>query len=250
MYKKMKKSPNYLLLMPVVAVVALLIGATLKISFSKTNIPVNTDVIVKAASGNVSPNQTSPTPMPDNQVPHYAPAMQTVSAKSIKMSVSNFSVENGHVFVDACYDMPGNNVWDINAATLQYGTKSTSDFSVREISISIGKNKNAKGARCLNLDFQVDPTGDFSNLNLTIGNIGMIAPQEGHECETYQARINDDVSVANSGIKVACEQSPSGSQIRVLAKPISITDDNANKIVFKAMNGEIDGNWKFSVNLK
>jgi hypothetical protein len=182
--------------------------------------------------------------------PQYLPVTQSQQMQGVEFTASNFHTQDNHVFVDVCYDLPGNDVWDVNMATLQYGDKSTSDFAVNEFFVDVAKDNKQKGSRCLSLDFYgVDPGGNFSTLKLMVGNIGQIPPTEGHECEGYLGRINNNTKVLELGIEVACEQLPYGSQINVMKKPNSMSDEDANTWVAQAMYGQVNGPWEFTVTL-
>jgi hypothetical protein len=105
-----------------------------------------------------------------------------INLQGIKFTASNFFTADNHVYADVCYDLPGKDIWDIHAATLQYGQHTTGDFAVSETSIDIAKDGPQNGRRCLRLDFyNLESDPDLSLLTLTIGNTGQIPPMKGHE---------------------------------------------------------------------
>jgi len=244
----MKIYPNFkfVTLLIITAIVALATSGILKFGVSKVigNMP-NEERVAHAQQAD---NQHKPTPTASVlQTAQYLPASQEQETNEIKFTVSNFFVENNHVFADVCYDLPGKNVWDINAATLQYGQNSTNDFAMNETSITMGTDVK-KGYRCFRMDFyNIAPNADFTSLTLTIGNIGQIAPMEGFECQEYTARINSNPKAAAAGIKVACEQSPYGVNIQLTEKSSSVSEDEANSIINEAMFNQVNGPWVFTV---
>lgn len=246
-----KKIPQ-ILLVAMVVVFALSLGAALKSVLTHSNIDLgNGDLVVQAqqSSDEARPveEKTTPTP-PVLQKSQYLPASQTQQAQGITFTASNFHAEKNHVFVDVCYDLPGKDVWDVNAATLYYGENETGNFAVHETSIDVAKDKPQKGFRCLRLDFyDIKADADLSNLTLVIGNIGQIAPAEGHECEEYLVRINENMKITEAGIEVVCDQSPSGTQIKFVSSRNHLSEEDANQIILEAMFNQVNGNWTFMV---
>lgn len=228
------------------AIFALATGIALKFGVSKaTGSTLNKEQTVHAQQ---TDNQHKATPTVSvMQSAQYLPVSQEQKTNGIKFTVSNFFVENDHVFADVCYDMPGKSVWDINAATLQYGQTATGDFAVNETSITMETDVK-KGYRCLRLDFyNITPNADLSSLTLTIGNIGQIAPMEGFECQEYTARIHSNLKANAAGIKVACEQFPYGVQVRLVEKTSTLSEEEANTIISEAMFNQVNGPWVFTV---
>ncbi|MEW6285056.1 MAG: hypothetical protein AB1509_02410 [Chloroflexota bacterium] len=225
---------------------ALTLGMTIKATLEHSNIEPSGDSVVQAQQPN---NQNKPTPTPSNaQKPQYLPVTQSQNVQGIKFTASNFSAADNHVFVDVCYDLPGKDVWDINAAALQYGSFSTGDFAVSETSIDLAQGRPQNGYRCMRLDFyNLEPNADVSSLTLSIGNIGQIPPMEGHECEGYLARINSNARIAEKGIEAVCEQSPYGVQIKVAKNPQGIPAEEADRLISEAMFNQVNGPWVFTV---
>lgn len=247
----MKKKSKFLQAFLTTATLALFLGAMFKLGLSVYNFKVDNGNLVAQAQPNTaffSPNENKATPtLSTIQQSQYIPETQSQNSQDIKMTVSNFYVEGNHVFVDVCYDLPGKDIWDINIATLEYGGKSTGNFAVEETSIDIAKDKPTQGIRCLRLDFyDIDANADFSSFTLTIVQLGQISPAEGHECEEFLARINSNEKVNESGIKVVCEQHPSGTQIKTDYKPDNISDEDANILIYDAMFNLVNGDWVFT----
>ena len=243
---KTYQSFKFATILIITAVVALATGGILKFGISKiTGTMPNKEQAVHAQQVD---NQHKPTPTASIiQATQYLPASQEQKTNGIKFTVSNFFVENNHVFTDVCYDLPGKNIWDINAATLQYGQLSTGDFAVSETSITM-ETDIEKGYRCLRLDFyNISPNADLSSLTLTVGNIGQISPMEGFECQEYTARIHSNLKAVAAGIKVACEQSPSGVNVQLIEKSSALSENEANIIISEAMFNQVNGPWVFTV---
>lgn len=245
-----KKIPQ-ILLIAMAAIFAVSSGAALKLGLVRSDINLGYgDSVVQAQQNDeTGPVEKKPTPTPSVfQESQYLPASQTQQAQGITFTASNFHAEKNHVFVDVCYDLPGKDVWDVNAATLYYGENETGNFAVHETSIDVAKDKPQKRFRCLRLDFyDVKADADLSNLTLVIGNIGQIAPAEGHECEEYLVRINENQKIAEAGIEVICDQSPGGTQIKLVSSGNKLSEEEANQIIVDAMFNQVNGDWTFVV---
>lgn len=248
----MKKIHNSLSKLITTAIVALILGVAFKVGLSIYNFNANNGNLIVYAQPNLPPllpneNKAPPTPSVVQQS-QYLPETQSQNSQGIKVTVSNFYVEENHVFVDVCYDLPGKDVWDINTATLEYDGNSTGNFAVNETSIDLALDKPQNGIRCLRLDFyDIQSNSDLSTLTLTIGNLGQIAPMEGRECEGYLARINTNEKIKESEIEVTCEQSPSSAEVKVKNKPDDLSEEEVNALIAEAMFNQVSGNWVFTV---
>lgn len=247
---KASKNPKNWLVLTGIAVIALTLGMFLKLGFSTAGASVNDEIAAQAQQNEVVQEKIPTATASVTEKDQYLPASQSQKVQGIKFTASNFYFQDNHVFVDVCYDLPGNDIWDVNMATLQYGDRATSDFAVNEFFVDLPKDINSKGSRCLKLDFyDIDTKSDLSTLTLIIENIGQIAPAEGHECEGYLNRIKNNPNVSQSGIKVTCDQLPGSSQVKIVKKPSAMSDDDANAILNQAMVGQVNGPWQFTVAL-
>ncbi|MBI3243989.1 MAG: hypothetical protein HYZ49_17035 [Chloroflexi bacterium] len=168
----------------------------------------------------------------------------------VEFTASDFYQEAGRVFANVCYQLPGKGVWDINAVTLKYANGETSNLWVHETSIELASANGQPGRRCVTLEFdEIPPQADLSTLSLSIGSIGLIPPLEGHECEEYNARLQNAPSLNKLGIKAQCKQQDGGAQVAIISKPASMSIDDANVTIAKAVSGWIDGPWTFTGSL-
>lgn len=248
MLKISEKTTNKILILITIAVTAFAAGILLRIGFADSKLSANSDMVAQAQENEAVFEKRSTATPSVAQIPNYVPESQTQQTQGINFTASNFYVDSGHVFADVCYDLPGNDVWDINMATLSYGGKSTSNFAVNEISINVANDNQSKGSRCLKLDFyDVEANSDFSTLTLIVGNIGQIAPPEGRECEGYLGRIQASSGISELGIEVTCEQFQGDSQVLLTKKPATMSDEEANALIAQAMYGQVTGPWEFTV---
>ncbi|MCC6568525.1 MAG: hypothetical protein IT315_04750 [Anaerolineales bacterium] len=249
MLKTSKKS-NRLVRVVFLAIVAMSLGIFLKLGLGIVGISASDDSVAQAQQNEMFAKQDAVVAPSVIEQPQYVPESQSLQARGLKFTASGFRFQNNHVFVDVCYDLPGNDIWDINMATLQYGDRSTSDFAVNEFFIEIAKDNKSKGSRCLNLDFyNIEPDSDVSTLKLIVGSLGRIPPLEGHECEGYQSRIKASSKISEFGIEVTCNQLQGGTQIVLSKRSESISDEEANALIIQAMYGQVDGPWEFTVTL-
>lgn len=232
------------------ALFVVLVGTIFQFGLNNTSTIIDKDIQTQKHSDQLDTQAKPATSVPAASKAIYLPETQSKVLYGLEFTASNFIVDADQVYVDVCYDLPGKAVWDINQAALEYGSSSTSDFSVQETSIDLAEGKPNNGIRCLKLNFAVTPGADVSQLTLKIKNIGQVPPAEGKECDEFLSRINANDRVKNAGVEVACEQLEMGSNIKVVSKPAELSEDEANQLINHAMHNLYDGDWVFTVTRK
>lgn len=199
---------------------------------------------------------------------------QTVNG--IEVTATNFRREGNQVKADICFVVQDTSDWSIWKASLTYVTngKSTevSDFGgipieLREFPVSgqqrvikfgAGGEKNVHsepavagqmGRRCDTLYFEVPVEVDLSSLKLTIHSIGAY-PREGEACDSYLKKVQKALDARQVGIKLKCIEESWGSSIKVINKPVSMSQDEAEMIAFSDEFFTIKGPWVFITSVK
>lgn len=171
------------------------------------------------------------------------------TANGVEFTASNFVVRHSQLYANVCYQQPGMGVWDVHAATLDYRTGSTSNLAVHETYLYLASEAGQMGRRCLALEFELPSQADLARLTLTVHKIRMVAPAEGRECAVYSARLEQALSVREAGITAECMQQPGGVQMRVVTRPESISQAEAEALIGRAISGEVEGPWVFTDDL-
>jgi hypothetical protein len=167
----------------------------------------------------------------------------------VEFTASNFVLRHSQLYANVCYQQPGMGVWDVNAATLDYRTGRTSNLAAHETYLYLASEAGQMGRRCLALEFEIPSEADLAHLTLTVHKIGMVAPAEGRECAVYTARLEQALAVRQMGITAECLQQPGGVQMRIVTRPESVSEAEAEALVGKAISGEIEGPWVFTDDL-
>lgn len=243
-----------------IGLTVLLFGIVIKSALADTSTPVS-EQVAKAESDIAPILQESvdqvPLQSPDqviNQEANKPLSLEenslTTQVKSqtlngIEFTISNYRRLANHFFVDVCYDLPGPGVWDINGATLLYGSIKTSNYAFREISLQVATDTAQIGRRCANLDFPEIFTSDESKtFTLDIEWIGLTEPSEGQECEEYMARGKD--VLAQQGIVLQCNAEPGYFGLTVASKPDSMSQAQVDELISTIIFGKIKGPWTFN----
>jgi hypothetical protein len=199
---------------------------------------------------------------------------QTVNG--IEVTATNFRREGSQVKADVCFVTLDNSDWIIWSVSLKYAKNGkpteVSDFGTtpielrefpvngqqRVITFGAGGEKNVHsepaatgqmGRRCDTLYFEVPVEADLSNLNLTIHSIGA-SPDEGEACTFYLDKVQKALDVRKTGIKLQCTEESWGSSVTVVSKPASMSQEEADRIVFSDEFFTIKGPWTFATSVK
>lgn len=235
-------------------------------SASKTQAPVAVaqanDVPVPTASAATPETTTNapdlkliPPPPPTGRESLFNEAVQThlqavaevQQVNGISMTISNFYLTGGHVFVSVCFNGLGTEGWQIGATTLTYRNGELSSFTGRTTLDQRGPSESEAGRHCDTLeviDLPVD--ADLSQLSLSVQSVLLAAADEGYECEYNYARWAKSARMKQLGITATCELEPGWSSIKIVSKPAGMTEEEALNIVGQETSGMILGPWTFT----
>lgn len=185
--------------------------------------------------------------------PSY-PTMQAQSAAPIQ-SVNGINVrvdrawrDGKEVHADVCYTLLDNSDWSIWSASLQYAGGAVIDFSSTMISLQESA-EGQSGVRCDNLSFfNVPPDADLSSAVMTIDAIA--APPRAEEyCTIYIYKIQQKLSERGIPITLACVDSAGVQVMQIVGKPDTMSQEEAEQIVYSDEFYTVRGPWSFVFNL-
>ncbi|HUI89749.1 MAG TPA: hypothetical protein VLX61_13615 [Anaerolineales bacterium] len=152
------------------------------------------------------------------------------------------------VYADVCFALPDESDWTIWSTHLDYGSQSITDFSASLLSTQ-GAENGQPGKRCDQIGFYVPPDADLSSTSLVIESIGA-RPTPDEYCSMYMPKIQQVLNQRGLGIALDCKANANGvTTMQIISKPASMSDADAQKIVFSDEFYTVKGPWKFSVNL-
>jgi hypothetical protein len=185
-----------------------------------------------------------------------AASYPTVQAPQINnnLSVSGFSVDlkrawrdGKQVYADVCFTLPDTSDWTIWVAHLDYTGQTNTQFSSSMLSKQDAAN-GQPGQRCDELGFYVAPDADLSSASVTIESLGA-PPAAGEYCSLYMPKIQQTLTERGIAISLDCADVNGVATMRIASKPDSMSDADAQKIVYSDEFYTVKGPWTFQVSL-
>jgi len=185
-----------------------------------------------------------------------AASYPTVQAPQVdtNQSASGFSVslqrawrDGKQVYADVCFNLPDTSDWTIWAAHLEYGGQAISEFSSSMLSKQDAAN-GQPGQRCDVLDFYVPPDADLSSASLTIESLGAY-PSSDEYCSLYMPKIQQKLDERGLGITLGCADVNGTMTMQIMTKPDSMSQEEAEQVVFSDEFYTVPGPWSFQVSL-
>jgi len=195
-------------------------------------------------------DQPQPTAFIDPSYPTMESAPLTVmkQSNSIDVSVDRAWRDGKQVNADVCYTLLDNSDWSIYSASLQYAGQAISDFGTTMLSVQEPANGQS-GKRCDTLSFvNVPPDADLSNVAVTIDSISA-SPRPEDYCSIYMPKIQDALNQRGIAIPLGCSDVNGAQSMQITSKPDTMTQEDAEKIVFSDEFYTMKGPWSFTFNL-
>ncbi len=192
------------------------------------------------AQGQVTPeiNQAYPT-----EQAQQANKSETVSGFAV--SLQRAWRDGKQVYADTCFTLPDGSDWTIWNARLEYAGQTVSEFSSSMVS-----KQDAAGAtpgqRCDLLGFYVPPDADLSAASLTIESLGAY-PTPDEYCTLYMPKIQQALKQKGVDITLDCADTNGAMAMQISGKPASMTQDQAEQLVYSDEFYTVKGPWSFPV---
>ena len=198
-----------------------------------------------------------------NQSPQvFLPTLNAVSYPTLQASqpASNQTVDGFNfnlsrawrdgktVYADVCFTLPDVSNWTIWSAHFDYGGQSITDFSSSLLSTQDAAN-GQPGKRCDQISFYVPPDADLTSASFVIESIGAY-PTSDEYCSLYMPKIQQTLAQRGIAITLDCKANANGvMNMEIVSKPASMSEADAEKIVFSDEFYTVKGPWKFAINL-
>lgn len=253
------------------AALAFTLGLALRSRFSGGTAEAQSQAQAPASDPAITASATSPTPNPA-----VAAGLLTQTVNGIEFTATNFRKEEDQLKADICFVLQDSSDWIVWKASLKYmqdGQEAElSDFGgmpieLREFPVN-GQQKvvtfqeagkktvhwepataGQMGLRCDTLSFEVPAQADLSNFEITIHSIGAY-PDEGKTCDYYMNRVQNALDVRKTGIKLQCTEEAGVQDAKVISKPVSMSQEEAEQIAFSDEFFTLKGPWIFTGSLK
>ncbi len=206
-------------------------------------------MIISACGINRSPQVVLPT---INAVSY--PTVQA-SEPASNQNVGGFNVslqrawrDGKTVYADVCFALPDQSNWTIWSADFNYSGQSITDFSASLVSTQTASN-GQPAKRCDQISFYVPPDADLTSASLVIESIGAYPTQDEY-CSLYMPKIQQALNQRGIAITLDCKANANGeTTMQIVSKPASMSQDDAEKIVYSDEFYTVKGPWTFAVNL-
>jgi len=185
----------------------------------------------------------SRTPLP-TQPPATAYPL-SAQAQVFAVTAGNFLTNGDKLDVDVCILIPDTQDWMIDQASLQVGGTQIPLSAGALLEYKPAASDGTPGRRCDRLSFNLPVDIDISEAILTVQSIAA-PPREGQTCKFLLETVQKILDERNSGIKIACTEGPGYSDARVVRKPDTMSQAQAEQVAFSREYYSVEGPWTFS----
>jgi len=178
-----------------------------------------------------------------------AQAVAPVQATSgIVIQVNRAWRDGKEVHAEVCYTLLDTSDWSIWGASLQYVDGSVIDFGATMLSLQDAV-EGQSGVRCDDLSFfNIPPDADLTNAIVTIE--ALAAPPRAEEyCSIYMPKIQQTLNERGTAIQLACVDSGGVQTMQIVSKPDTMSQEEAEQIVYSDEFYSVKGPWSFAFNL-
>ena len=177
-----------------------------------------------------------------------APVVESQLSSGIEVRADRAWRDGKQVNVDVCFTLLDGSDWSIWGASLGYADQSVLDFGSTMLSIQ-EPVEGASGLRCDTLSFQnIPPDADLSNVTVTIDAIA--APPRAEEyCSIYMPKIQQALTERGLAISLDCADVNGIQTMQIVSKPDTISQEEAEQIVYSDEFYTVKGPWSFTFNL-
>lgn len=196
-----------------------------------------------------SQEQALPTAYIDPSYPTVqAQPVAPVQSSGIEVRVDRAWRDGKDVNADVCYTLLDTSDWSIWQASLQYAGGSTVDFGSTLLSMQDAV-EGQSGVRCDTLSFyNIPPDADLTNAVITID--ALAAPPRAEDyCTIYMPKIQQSLDQRGIAITLGCVDQGGAQVMQILSKPDTMSQEEAEQIVYSDEFYTIHGPWSFTFNL-
>jgi hypothetical protein len=196
------------------------------------------------------PEQALPTAFIDPSYPtmESEPATLMQAMNGIEVRADRAWRDGKQVNVDVCFTLLDPSDWSIWGASLQYSGAAISDFGSTMLSVQ-EPTENQAGMRCDTLSFiNVPPDADLSNATVTIDAIAS-PPRAEDYCMIYMPKIQQVLTERGIAIALNCADVNGVQTMQIVGKPDTMSQEEAEQIVYSDEFYTVKGPWSFSFNL-
>ncbi len=199
------------------------------------------------------PPMQPPVPMEPSATPYIAESYPTAEAETVSgmqvmsgidVRVDRVWQEGKQVYTDVCFELPDDSDWTIWEASLKYG-----ETELHEYGTTLSRFEESQPAkRCDVLEFYVPPDADLTMATIRIEKFAAFPRQEDY-CTIYMPKIQQVMNERSTGIQLACNEVNSVLTMQIVSKPETMSQEEAERIVYSDEFFTISGPWEFTFSL-
>ena len=177
-----------------------------------------------------------------------APNTSLQTSSGIQVRADRAWRDGKQVNVDLCFTLLDASDWSIWNASLQYPSGSILDFSSTMLSVQ-EPMAGQSGQRCDTISFlNVPPDADLSNVTVTVDAIAA-QPRAEDYCTIYMPNIQQALNERGIAITLNCAEVNGVQTMQIASKPDSMSQDEAEQIVYSDEFYTVKGPWSFTFDL-
>ena len=209
-------------------------------------------VFMLACASSVAPQAipSGPTASIDASYPtvESAPIASSQLTNGIEVRADKAWRDGKEVNVNVCFTLLDASDWSVSSASLRYADQVISDFSSTMLSIK-EPVEGQSGLRCDTLSFfNVPPDADLSTVTITVDAIAA-PPRAEDYCAIYMSKIQQTLNERGIAIVLGCVDSNGVQVMQIVSKPDSMSQEEAEQIVYSDEFYTVKGPWSFTFNL-
>ncbi len=167
----------------------------------------------------------------------------------INVNVTRAWQEGKQVYAEACFTLPDASDWTIWKAHLQYADTVIQEFGSTLSSLQEPGPEGQSGLRCDILEFYVPPDANLSTVTISIESLAAY-PREGEYCTIYMPKIQQALAERGIDITLECQMSEGVERMYIVSKPETMSQEEAEQIVYSDEFFTVSGPWEFTFHLK
>ena len=177
-----------------------------------------------------------------------APLTNIQQTSGIQVRADRAWRDGKQVNADVCFTLLDASDWSVSAATLQFAGTAVTDFSSTLVSLQEPVEGQA-GQRCDTLSFlNIPPDADLSAMTITVDAIAA-PPRAEDYCEIYMPKIQQSLTERGVAISLGCVDSNGVQVMQIQSKPETMSQEEAEQIVYSDEFYTVKGPWSFTFNL-
>jgi hypothetical protein len=207
-------------------------------------------ILLSACFPVTAPQNGLPTAYIDQSYPtvESAPAVVSQLTSGIEVRADKAWRDGKQVNANVCFTLPDASDWSVWGATLQYAGVATTDFSSTMLSLQ-EPAEGQSGLRCDTLSFlNIPPDADLTTVTVTIDAIAA-QPRAEDYCSIYMPKIQQALNDRAIAITLGCVDSNGVQVMQILSRPDTMSQEEAEQIVYSDEFYTVKGPWSFTFNL-